>query len=130
MPIHRIDDYAFTILAQKMATIKGVSESRIFGQKPYGVHVQVNPGALASRGIGLEEVRNALTLATVNRPKGVLEGAHQAVTLHTNDQIYDAAGFRKVIVTYRNGAPVRLGDIPEVVHSVHDVRPGACSEAN
>src|SRR5260370_12663135 len=125
MPIHRIDDYAFTILAQKMATIKGVSESRIFGQKPYGGHVQVTHGDLASRGIGLEEVRNALTLATVNRPKGVLEGAHQAVTLDTNDQIFDAAGFRKVIVAYRNGAPVRLGDIAEVFDGVQNERTGA-----
>ncbi len=128
MPVYRIDDYAYTILAQKLATIKGVSESRIFGQKPYAVHVQVNPGALAARGIGLEDVRNALTLATVNRPKGVLEGAHQAVTLDTNDQIYNAADFRKVIVTYRNGAPVRLGDIAEVVDSVKDVRQGAWFE--
>src|SRR6266568_4766100 len=128
MPVYRIDDYAYTILAQKLATIKGVSESRIFGQKPYAVHVQVNPGALAARGIGLEEVRNALTLATVNRPKGVLEGAHQAVTLDTNDQIYNAADFRKVIVTYRNGAPVRLGDIAQVVDSVKDVRQGAWFE--
>src|SRR5712691_4305632 len=128
MPVYRIDDYAYTILAQKLATIKGVSESRIFGQKPYAVHVQINPGALAARGIGLEDVRNALTLATVNRPKGVLEGAHQAVTLDTNDQIFNAADFRKVIVTYRNGAPVRLGDIAEVVDSVKDVRQGAWFE--
>ena len=60
MPVYRIDDYAYTILAQKLSTVKGVSESRIFGQKPYAVHVQVNPGALAARGIGLEDVRNAL----------------------------------------------------------------------
>src|SRR2546430_4729574 len=120
MPVYRIDDYAYTILAQKLATVKGVSESRIFGQKQYAVHIQVNPGALAARGIGLEEVRTALTLATVNRPKGVLEGAHQAVTLDTNDQIFNAADFRKVIVTYRNGAPVRLGGIAEVVDSVKD----------
>src|SRR5262249_59200269 len=77
LPVYRIDDYAYTIIAQKIATVKGVSESRIFGQKPYAVHIQVNPAALASRGIGLEEVRNALTAATVNRPKGNLEGANQ-----------------------------------------------------
>src|SRR5204862_403319 len=97
-----IDDYAYTILAQKLATVKGVSESRIFGQKQYAVHIQVNPGALAARGIGLEEVRTALTQATVNRPKGVLEGAHQAVTLDTNDQIFDAAGLRNAIVAGRD----------------------------
>src|SRR5215475_91888 len=109
LPVYRIDDYAYTILAQKLSTVKGVSESRIFGQKQYAVHIQVNPAALAARGIGLEDVRNAITQATINRPKGVLEGAHQAVAIDTNDQLFDAASFRKVIVTYRNGAPVRLG---------------------
>src|SRR5882672_2708690 len=128
MPVYRIDDYAYTVLAQKLSTVKGVSESRIFGQKPYAVHVQVNPGALAARGIGLEDVRNALTTATINRPKGVLEGAHQAVTLDTNDQIFDAAGFRKVIVAWRNGAPVRLGDIAEIIDSVQNLRSDAWFE--
>src|SRR5713226_9320233 len=71
LPVYRIDDYAYTILAQKLATVPGVATSNVFGQKQYAVHVQVNPGALAARGIGLEDVRNALTLATVNRPKGV-----------------------------------------------------------
>jgi hydrophobe/amphiphile efflux-1 (HAE1) family protein len=128
LPVYRIDDYAYTILAQKLATVKGVSESRIFGQKQYAVHVQVNPGALASRGIGLEEVRTALTQATVNRPKGVLEGAHQAVTLDTNDQIFDANGFRKVIIAWRNGAPVRLGDVADVKDSVQNQRSDAWFE--
>src|SRR5258707_7295653 len=128
LPVYRIDDYAYTILAQKLATVKGVSESRIFGQKPYAVHVQVNPGALASRGIGLEEVRTALTQATVNRPKGVLEGAHQAVTLDTNDQIFNADGFRSVIIAWRHGAPVRLGDIADVKDSVQNLRSDAWFE--
>src|ERR1700758_5086283 len=73
IPVNRIDDYAYTILAQKAATVKGVSESRIFGQKQFAVHVQVDPAALAARGVGLEDVRNALVAATVNRPKGILE---------------------------------------------------------
>jgi hydrophobe/amphiphile efflux-1 (HAE1) family protein len=128
MPVYRIDDYAYTILAQKMSTVKGVSESRIFGQKPYAVHIQVNPGALAARGMGLEDIRNAITAATINRPKGVLEGAHQAVTIDTNDQIFDAAGFRKVIVAYRNGAPIRLGAVAEVIDSVQNLRSDAWFE--
>src|SRR4029077_2153033 len=128
LPVYRIDDYAYTILAQKLATVKGVSESRIFGQKPYAVHVQVNPGALAARGIGLEDIRAALTAATVNRPKGNLEGAHQTVTLDTNDQIFSAEGFRKVIVAYKNGAPIRLGDIADVVDGVRNERQGAWFE--
>jgi hydrophobe/amphiphile efflux-1 (HAE1) family protein len=125
LPIYRVDDYAYTILAQKISTLKGVSEARIFGQRPYAPHIQVNPGALASRGIGLEDVRNALLTATVDRPKGVLEGAHQTFTLDTNDQLFNADAYRNVIVAYRNGAPVRLKDIGNVVDSVQNERIGA-----
>src|SRR5690348_15066848 len=125
LPIYRVDDYAYTLLAQKISTLKGVSEARIFGQRPYAPHIQVNPGALASRGIGFEDVRNALLTATVNRPKGVLEGAHQTFTLDTNDQLFNADAYRNIIVSYRNGAPVRLKDIGNVVDSVQNERIGA-----
>jgi hydrophobe/amphiphile efflux-1 (HAE1) family protein len=125
LPIYRVDEYAYTILAQKISTLRGVSEARIFGQRPYAPHIQVNPGALASRGIGLEDVRNALLTATVDRPKGVLEGAHQTFTLDTNDQLFNAEAYRNVIVAYRNGAPVRLKDIGNVVDSVQNERIGA-----
>src|SRR5690242_9357240 len=80
MPIYKLDDYAYNLIAQKVSTISGVAESRIFGQKPYAVHVQINPGALAVRGISLEEVRTAINLASVNRPTGNLTGAHQTIT--------------------------------------------------
>src|SRR5215472_15929094 len=125
MPIQQVDNYAYTILAQKLTTMKGVSEARIFGQKPFAVHIRVDPGALASRGIGLEDVRNALTTATVNRPKGTLEGAHQTFTLDTNDQLFNAASFREVIVAYRNGAPVRLKDVATVIDATQNERIGA-----
>ncbi len=125
LPIYKVDDYAYTIVAQKLSTVKGVSESRIFGQKPYAVHIRINPGALAARGIGLEDVRNALTLATVDRPKGNLEGAHQVFTIDTNDQLFNAATFGNVIVAYRNGAPVRLKDIGEVIDATQNERIGA-----
>ena len=68
---------------------------------------------MASRGLGFEDVRNALVTATLNRPKGNLEGAHQTYTLDTNDQLFDAAAFNNVIVAYRNGAPVRVKDVGE-----------------
>ena len=125
LPISRVDDFAYTVLAQKLSTLKGVSEARIFGQRPYAPHIQVNPTALASRGISLEDVRNALVAATVNRPKGSLEGAHQVFTLDTNDQLFNAAAFSDVIIAYRNGAPVRLKDVGEVVDSVQNARIGA-----
>ena len=125
LPIYKVDDYAYTVLAQKLSTVKGVSESRIFGQRPYAVRVQLNPAALAARGIGLEEVRNALTTTTVNRPKGNLVGANQLVTLDTNDQLFNAAAYCKVIVAYRNGAPVRIDDVGDCLDSVQNARIGA-----
>jgi len=128
MPIYRIDDYAYTMLAQRLATVNGVAESRIFGQKPYAVHVRVNPPALAARGIGIEEIRAAIAQASVNRPKGNLTGPHQTIALDANDQIFDAAGFRKVIVAWRNGAPVRLGDVADVADGVQNDRTGAWFE--
>jgi hydrophobe/amphiphile efflux-1 (HAE1) family protein len=125
LPIYRVDGFAYTILAQKLSTVPGVSESRIFGQQPYAVHVQINPQALASRGLGFEDVRNALTTTTLDRPKGSLEGVHQTYTLDTNDQLFDAAAFNNVIIAYRNGAPVRVKDVGKAVDSVQNVRTGA-----
>src|ERR1700739_1843906 len=87
LPIYRVDDYAYTILAQKLSTVPGVSEARIFGQQPYAAHIQVNPNALAARGIGFEDVRSALVATTLDRPKGTLEGEHQTYTLDANDQL-------------------------------------------
>ncbi|MBO0755840.1 MAG: efflux RND transporter permease subunit, partial [Bradyrhizobiaceae bacterium] len=125
MPIYRVDDYAYTIIAQKLSTISGVSEVDIAGQQQYAVHVQVNPMALASRGIGLEDVHNALNAATLNQAKGNLEGEHQVVTLDTNDQLFDAQAFSNVIIAYRNGAPVRVKDVGRAIDSSQLPRTGA-----
>jgi hydrophobe/amphiphile efflux-1 (HAE1) family protein len=125
MPIYRVDDYAYTVMAQKLSTISGVSQVDIAGQQQYAVHVQVNPMALASRNIGLEDVRNAIAAATINQPKGNLEGERQVLTLDTNDQLFDAAAFSNLIVAYRNGAPVRAKDIGRAVDSSQLPRTGA-----
>src|SRR5260370_4821638 len=117
MPMYRVDDYAFTILAQKISQIGGVSQVIIAGQQQYAVHVQVNPLALASRAISLEDVHNALSAASVDQPKGNLEGSYQTFTLDTNDQLLDASQFRNVIIAYRNGAPVRLMDVGDAIDS-------------
>ena len=123
LPIYRVDDYTYTILAQKLSTITGVSEVDIAGQQQYAVHVQVNPLALASRNIGLEDVHNALAAATLDEPKGNLEGEHQVYTLDTNDQLLNAKSFGKIIVAYRNGAPVRVEDIGKAIDSSHSLEP-------
>jgi hydrophobe/amphiphile efflux-1 (HAE1) family protein len=125
LPIYRVDDYAYTILAQKLSTVPGVSEARIFGQQPYSAHIQIDPGSLASRGLGMEDVRNALIAATVDRPKGILEGEHQTYTLDSNDQLFNAGQFNNVIIAYRNGAPVRVGDVGKTIDAKQNANTGA-----
>ena len=89
---------------------------------PYAARVQINPAALAAKGIGLEDVRNALVNATVNHPKGEIEGEHQAIALDTNDQLFDAAQYGNIIIAYKNGAPVRIKDVGDVINSVQNER--------
>jgi HAE1 family hydrophobic/amphiphilic exporter-1 len=107
VPVYRLDDYAYTILAQQLSTVPGVSQVNVFGQKQYAARVEINPGALAAHGVGLEDVRNALVAATVNGPKGAIEGTHQVTALDTNDQLFNASQYGNVIIAYRNGAPMR-----------------------
>ncbi|MBV8120387.1 MAG: efflux RND transporter permease subunit, partial [Alphaproteobacteria bacterium] len=97
----------------------------IFGQKLYAARVQVNPAALAAKGIGLEDVRSALTNATINEPKGSIEGSQKTIAIETNDQLFDASAYGNIIVAYRNGAPVRVKDVGTVVDSVQNTRVGA-----
>jgi hydrophobe/amphiphile efflux-1 (HAE1) family protein len=124
LPIYRVDDYAYTILAQKISTISGVAQVDIAGQQQYAVHVQVNPLALAARSISLEDVHAALAAATLDEPKGNLEGASQVYTLDTNDQLFNAQAFKKTIIAYRNGAPVRVEDVGTVIDSSQLPRTG------
>ncbi|HUN52722.1 MAG TPA: efflux RND transporter permease subunit [Candidatus Sulfotelmatobacter sp.] len=125
MPMSKLDDYVNVILAQKLSTISGVSDVDIGGEQKFAVRVQVNPDALAARGIGLEDVRNALTATSTDQPKGNLENAHQSLTLDTNDQLFDAKAFNNVIIAYRHGAPVRVKDVGKAIDSVELDRVGA-----
>jgi hydrophobe/amphiphile efflux-1 (HAE1) family protein len=125
MPGYKVDDYANIALAERLSTVEGVGQVFIFGQKPYAARVQVNPAALAAHRIGLEDVRNAIVNATVNQPTGQIEGAYRVTAIDTNDQLMDAAAYRDVIIAFRNGAPVHLKDVGEVVNSVLNTRIGA-----
>ncbi|HZB93080.1 MAG TPA: efflux RND transporter permease subunit, partial [Stellaceae bacterium] len=125
MPIYKVDDFAYTLLAQRLSQVDGVSQVLVAGQQTYAAHVQVNPIALAAKGIGFEDVRSALVATSVDQPKGTLEGKNQTYTLDTNDQLFNAKSFSNVIIAYRNGAPVRVKDVGDAVDSSLLPRTGA-----
>jgi hydrophobe/amphiphile efflux-1 (HAE1) family protein len=122
LPPYKVDDYANNVLADQLSTQPGVGQVFVFGSMPYAARVQINPAALAAKGIGLEDIRSALVAATVNNPKGEIEAEHQAIALDTNDQLFDAAHYRNVIIAYKNGAPIRIKDVGDVINSVQNER--------
>jgi len=118
LPLYTVNEYADTYLAQRISTINGVAQVQIFGQQKYAVRVQVDPRALAARGIGIDEVEQAVARGNVNLPTGTLYGARQAYTVQATGQLMDAAAYRPLIIAYRNGSPVRLEEVGRVIDSV------------
>src|SRR5687767_172424 len=118
LPLYTVDEYAQTNLAQRISTISGVAQVTIFGSQKYAVRVQVDPRALAARGIGIDEVEQAIARANVNKPTGTLSGPHQAVNVQATGQLMDAAAYRPLVVAWRNGSPVRLEEIGRVIDGV------------
>ncbi len=118
MPISTVNEYAETYLAQRISTISGVAQVQVFGQQKYAVRVQVDPSALAARGVSMNEVQQAVATSNVNQPTGTLYGKERMFAVQATGQLYDAAAFKNVIVTYRNGSPVRLGEVGTVIDSV------------
>jgi multidrug efflux pump len=119
-PLRDVNDYADSIIAQRLSQISGVGLVSIAGNVRPAVRVQVNPAQLAGLGLTMEDVRSALTQANVNAPKGSLNGTVQSFSIGTNDQLTDAADYRSTIISYKNGAPVHLSDIAEVVDGVEN----------
>ncbi len=115
LPLTTVDAYAENILLQKISQISGVGLVGIGGQQKPAVRVQVDPQALAARGIGLEDVRNVIAQANVDLPKGTLNSPRQSYTLNTNDQILNPEGYNDLIVAYRNGSPVRIRDVGKAI---------------
>ena len=122
LPLPQVDDYADSVLAQKIAQVSGVGLVTINGGQKPAVRVQVDPLALAGTGLTLEDVRAALVAANVNQPKGNLDGPRQNYTLATNDQIEKAAGFRPLVIAYKNGAPIRLSDVANTIDGVENAQ--------
>jgi HAE1 family hydrophobic/amphiphilic exporter-1 len=122
LPLPTVDEYAESNLAERISTVDGVSEVQIYGSQKYALRAEVDPRALATRGIALEDVATALSAQNVNLPTGLLSGAHEALTIVANGQLTTAAEFGDVAVAYRNGAPVRLREVAHVIDSVQDTR--------
>src|SRR5512143_2533014 len=120
LPLDQVDDYADSILAQKISQVSGVGLVTINGGQKPAVRVRVDPTALAGAGLSLEDVRAVLVAANVNQAKGNLDGPRQDFTLATNDQLYQAASFRPLILAYRNGSPIRLDDVADAVDGVEN----------
>ncbi|MGH7656522.1 MAG: efflux RND transporter permease subunit, partial [Gemmatimonadaceae bacterium] len=120
MPMSQLDEYAETVMAQRISTVSGVAAVNVGGSAKYAARVQLDPRQLASRGIGIDEVATAISSANVNIPSGVLWGNRRALTVQTNGQLNDAAAFGDLVVTYRNGAPVRLRELGKVLDDIQN----------
>ena len=120
LSLSTLDEYAQTFLAQRISTVSGVAQVQVFGSQKYAVRVQVDPQALVARGIGIDEVTRAVDAGNPNLPTGILWGPHRAYTVRADGQIESAPEFRRLIITYRDGAPVRLQDVARVLDDVQD----------
>jgi HAE1 family hydrophobic/amphiphilic exporter-1 len=122
LPLSKVNEYADTSLAQRLSTISGVAQVLVTGEQKYAVRAQMDPSALASRGIGIDDVATALQRGNTNLPVGTLYGIHQNLTVQANGQLMNAEAYRQLIVAYRNGAPVLLRDLGDIVDSVENSR--------
>jgi HAE1 family hydrophobic/amphiphilic exporter-1 len=122
MPPWTLDEYAETRIAQRISMVSGVAQVQVLGSQKYAMHAQLDPHALATRQIGINEVEQALKNWNVNTPSGTIVGPHKAYTLQASGQLMNAEQFKSMIVTYRNGSPVRLEQLGSVKDGVEDER--------
>jgi multidrug efflux pump len=120
LPLPQVNDTADSVLAQKISQVAGVGLVTLNGSQKPAVRVQVDPAALAGTGLSIEDVRLALVAANVNQAKGNIDGARQDYTIATNDQLASAKAFRPIVVAYRNGSPVRLAEVADVIDGVEN----------
>jgi HAE1 family hydrophobic/amphiphilic exporter-1 len=122
LPLSVLDEYAETSIAQRLSTVSGVAQVSVYGAQKYAVRIQLDPRALADRGIGLDQVTSAVAAGNPNLPTGTLWGPQRAYTISADGQIESAPEFRSVVIAYRNGNPVRLQDVALVLDDVQDNR--------
>jgi HAE1 family hydrophobic/amphiphilic exporter-1 len=120
LPLSQVDEYAETLLAQRISMVSGVAQVQVFGSQKYAVRAQLDPRELATRGIGVDEVVDSIRNGNVNLPTGTIYGQKEAVTVQATGQLTSAAAYRPLIVSYRNGSPVRLEELGRVIDSVEN----------
>jgi hydrophobic/amphiphilic exporter-1 (mainly G- bacteria), HAE1 family len=120
LPLTMVDEYAENLLAKRISMIDGVAEVGVYGSQKYAVRVQLDPKALATRSIGINEVSDAIVSGNANLPTGTLWGKYKAYTVQTEGQLKNADAYKPLVVAYRNGSPVRLGDLGRIVDSVEN----------
>jgi multidrug efflux pump subunit AcrB len=125
LPISKVDEYAETLLARQLSVLDGVAQVSVFGSARFAVRVQADPAALASRQIGINTLADTLDAVNPNLATGSINGATRSAVIDVNGQLMNAAAFRKQIVAYRSGAPVRLGDVANVVDGLENIRTGS-----
>src|SRR4051795_11729489 len=114
-PLSKLDAFAQTVISPALSTINGVGQVQIYGTQKYAVRIQLDPNALAARGIGVDEIQTAVASANANTPVGTVTGNAQNLTIQANTQLRNADAFRDIIVAVRNNHPVRLGDVARVI---------------
>ncbi|MBI4475157.1 MAG: efflux RND transporter permease subunit [Acidobacteria bacterium] len=120
LPLYEVNEYADTLLAQRISMVSGVSRVQVFGAQKYAVRVQVDPNALAAHRVGIDQVQRAIQESNVNLPTGKLYGQKQAFTVQSSGQLTSAAAYRPLVVEWRNGVPLRLEQLANVIDSVED----------
>ena len=125
LPLYTVDEYGETLLAERISMVSGVSRVQVFGAQKYAVRVQVNPDALLAHDIGIDEVQRAIGSSNVNLPTGKLWGEKQSFTVQSSGQLMNAAAYRPMIVAYRNGNPIRLEQLGNVIDGVENDKSAA-----
>jgi hydrophobic/amphiphilic exporter-1 (mainly G- bacteria), HAE1 family len=120
LPLYEVDKYAESFLSPRISMVNGVAEVGIFGSQKYAVRVQVDPDKLAAYGLGLDDIAKAIQEENVNLPTGSLDGLNQSFLIQANGQLTQAQAYKPLIVSYRNGAPIRLANLGNVIDSVQN----------
>ena len=122
LPLPVVNEYAETQLAQRLSTISGVAQVQIYGSQKFAVRIQTNPDQLSARGMGIDELQQAVAQSNVNQPVGVFDGSRQTFAIKDNGQLANAAAYRPLIVAWRNGAPIRLEEVATPIDGVENAR--------